>query len=142
MIGWSNGNEMKEYLKEFEKEVLIKLFESTKRNAEPVPLKKRKIHLTEFGSFIESSFKYNQVLAFDYYGLFKVSKKILSIRAEHISIFPSIKIINAPVIHFSSVKKEQIQQLAPHLLKDFNQFKKYLVNLRWKGGYFETAFYC
>jgi len=122
---------MKTYLEQFEKEVLIPLFKKEKRTPEPVPLKKGKIHLTEFGNFIESSFDCDQILAFDYYGLFKISKKIIDLHKQNIKTFPCIKIINSPVIHFSSVKKEQIHELAPHLYNKFDDFKNYLVKLRW-----------
>ncbi len=125
---------MKEYLQKFEKEVLIKIFETNfTRLPEPVPFN-QKITKTKFGFFLDSSFDYNEVLAFDYYGLFKLSKGILKVKSRYSKTFPSIKIINAPVIHFSSIKKEQVQLLAPHLYKGFNDFKNYLVKLRWKGG--------
>lgn len=124
---------MKEYLLQFEKDVLIKLFENVylTRIPEPVPLKKGKIHNTAFGNFIESAFEFQEVFAIDYYGLFKISTEIIKIKLNHIHTFPAIKIINSPVIHFSSVKKEQVQELAPDLYNDFDNFKKHLVHLRW-----------
>lgn len=121
------------YLDAFENEILLKLAINLNRKAEPVPVKKRKIHNTEFGKFIGISFDYNEILAFNYYGLFKVSSKIIQMQSRYKKTFPTIKIINSPTIHFSSIKKEQILQLSPYLYKDFDKFKEYLVKLRWKN---------
>lgn len=115
----------KEYLEEFEKKVLIGIFESVHLKREPVPVRPGKLINSPFGEFIGTSFIYNRAVAFNYYGLFKLSTGLKNI--EFIS-----STIKAPVVHFSAVKIEQVEEYCKPLIVDFVSFKKSLVALRWK----------
>lgn len=123
----------KDYMTRLEQEVMIigwevEMFKS--RPAEVVPLRKRKLHDTDFAKFIESSFKYDSVLVFNYYGLFKLSSGAHEVVENSKVAFPNIRTMKAEVVHFNSIKIEYIKELAPDLLADFPDFKKLLVDLR------------
>lgn len=120
--------EWKEYLIEFETKVLLPMFESGEYEIkiEPVPLRPGKLQSTPFGAFIGKDFNYASFLSFNYYGLFKPSKEIVSMKSGMTKTT-----VKAPVIHFSSVKIEHIERFSKDLIIDFVSFKKFLVSLRW-----------
>lgn len=123
-----------EYLNEFENKVIIEGFKKGvfgKRIEEIVPLRNGKLTNTGFGSFIGRSFKCGVLLSINYYGLFKLSEEIINLSEKAGIIFSEIRSVKSPVIHFNSIKLEQIKLLAPELLQDYDEFKKYVVNLRW-----------
>jgi len=98
--------------------------------SEIVPLRKRKLHDTDFAEFIGPEFKYDMVLVFNFYGLFKLSNGAKAVVENSKGAFPNIRTMKARVIHFNSIKIEHIKELAPELLSDFPDFKKFLVDLR------------
>ena len=121
------------YLVELEQLVMVQGMESgafKKKAEEIVPLRKTKLHFTPFANFVGSQFKYDKVLAFNYYGLFKISTQTASVVEDCRVAFPNVRTIKAKVIHFNSIKMEHIKLLAPDLLPDFPDFKRFLVDLR------------
>lgn len=122
-----------DYLIQLESLVMVKGFEKgifKKKAEEIVPLRKTKLHFTKFATFTGSEFEYDKVLAFNYYGLFKISTGISKVVEEGRAAFPNVRTIKAKVIHFNSIKIEHIKELAPELLNDFPDFKRFLVDLR------------
>jgi hypothetical protein len=97
---------------------------------EIIPLRKKKLHDTELAAFVGPEFNYKSVLAFNYYGLFKLSSGGTEVVENCKLAFPNIRTMKARVIHFNSVKMEHIKELAPELLNDFPDFKRLLVDLR------------
>lgn len=123
-----------EYLNQFESKIIVEGFKKEvfgKRIEEIVPIRSGKLTNTGFGSFIGRSFKCGILLSINYYGLFKLSDEIVNISENAKIIFSEIRSVKSPVIHFNSIKPEQVKLLAPELLKNYDEFKKYVVNLRW-----------
>lgn len=117
----------KAYLVDFELTVLLPVYmDNSSLKAEPVPLRIGKLHKTSFFDFIGSSFESNQILSFNYYGLFKPSTAL-----QRIKPLQGRSTVNAPVIHFSSIKMDHIEKYNKKLLLEFVSFKKFLVALRW-----------
>jgi len=119
----------KEYLNQFERKILLPLYESgdLSLKPEPVPLRAGKLKKSLFADFVGTSFEYPHILSFNYYGLFKPSTTLLQTTPPK-----GMNTIKAPVIHFSSIKIEHIEKHHRELLLDFVSFKKFLVALRWK----------
>lgn len=117
-----------DYLVEFEEKVLLKVYNSSINSikTEPVPIRPGKLLKTPFGEFIGRSFTHKNLIAFNYYGLFKISSGIIQVDRN------GSNTVVAPVIHFSSVKIEHVEQHCKELIVDFVSFKKFLVGLRWK----------
>ena len=126
-------SEWTKYLVALETSVMVRGNEEgvfKKKAEEIVPLRKTKLHFTPFANFIGSEFEFGSVLAFNYYGLFKISTGTSKVVAECRVAFPNVRTIKAKVIHFNSIKMEHIKELAPDLLPDFPDFKRFLVDLR------------
>ena len=122
------------YLNQFENKVIIEGFKKGifgKRIEEIVPLRNGKLTSTTFGNYIGRSFVYKALLSINYYGLFKLSTEIINAAKNAETIFSEIRSIKSPVIHFNSVKIEQVKELAPELVQEYSDFKKYIVDLRW-----------
>lgn len=117
------------YLELFERDVLITGLEKGRFGKTiKVATKECKLNNTEFGKFIGCILSYNEPMAIDYYGLVKKSSGMLEIIEGYRGI--EIKTILLPVVHFASVKNEDINALAPSLLQGFSSFKEYLIHLR------------
>ena len=87
---------------------------------------------SEFGHFIGHTFDNDSILAFNYYGLFKVSTGIISSHEKNSRRFPGIKCIRSPVINFASIIPSDMAKIDRNLFEGFTDFKKYIVQLRWK----------
>ena len=129
---------MKIYFKEFEKRVMLPLFlEDSRPVYQPVmnvPIRPGKLHPTEFGRFIGDTFVFDGILAFNYYGLFKVSDKIKQTYLDNLKIFPGIRVIQSPVVNFASILPADVQYICPDLYEGFREFKEYIVKLRWNNN--------
>ena len=127
--------ELKEYINKLEEKVIVAGFNNNvfgKRKKEIVPLRSGKLASTTFADFVGGSFNHNSLLAINYYGLYKLSNNIIDTVNKAENIFSEIRSIKSPVIHFNSIKMEQVFLLAPELGEEFLDFKKHLVRLRWK----------
>lgn len=125
----------KKYMTDFEKEVICRGFMDNvfgKRCEEIVPLRFGKMSETQFGSFMGKTFVFNKVLAINYYGYFKLSSQIIVIKNQASKIFGELRSIKSPVVHFNSIRIEDVKSFAPQLFDDFLEFKKYIVGLRWE----------
>lgn len=124
----------RQYLNAFEQQVLIYGFQEQVlawNKLDPVPVRPGKLNPTKFGRFIGNTFECDQLLAFDYYGMVKLSTGITKVVEEHRDLFPGVKLIKAPLITFASIMKEQVLYLSPDLVQGFDAFKDHLVQLRW-----------
>jgi len=134
----------KNYMRRFEREVIYTGFmmgrfckhkngfiAGRKPIEEIVPLRYGKLSKSEFGEFIGKIFDAPVLLAINYYGLFKLSTEIIKAAESVKHIFGEIRSIKSPVVHFNSIKIEDVKELAPELFPDYPEFKKYIVGLRW-----------
>lgn len=129
-----NSDYFAEYLLRFEKEVMLEgysngLFKGTSEKI--LSLRPGKLdNTTEMVGFLGKKFESEKVIAFNFYGFIKFSSGLLNVVEENKKIFPNIKTIKSPVVHFQSIKIEHIQQLSKDLLIDFPEFKRFVVKLR------------
>lgn len=122
------------YLQEFEQKVICKGFiigHFNKRKEEIVPLRNSKLSKTEFGEFIGKTFNCNERLAINYYGLFKLSTEIIKAADSVKHIFGDVRSIMSPVIHFNSIRIEDVKKIAPDLFSYYPDFKKHIIDMRW-----------
>jgi len=118
------------YLDLFEKNIVMAGIENKLIEAKDVmvPVKDGRLDITPFGKFLSNWFDYNSVVVIDYYGLLKKSKGFLDKCASYDDV--EIRRLRSPIVHFASIKIEDIVNLDPDLAVDFVGFKKYLVALR------------
>jgi hypothetical protein len=123
--------EMLIYRNQFEKKVMIPLFESRSFSKKiPISVRPQKLFLSGFGRLIGHSFDYDQILVFNYYGLNKFSTGFLDEVKKAKENGVEIKSIKSVVIYFSSIKLADISRFSPDLTNGFSEFKNSLVELR------------
>jgi len=122
-----------EYLKDFESKIVVGGFTSGIFSAKEhvVPLRPGKLSNSEFGQFVGEVFEADDIFAINYYGLYKLSEKIITVSNDAMNIFGTIRSIKCPVVYFNSIKFETVKKLSPELYENFAEFKKYVVDLRW-----------
>lgn len=129
-----DGKKATDYLQEFERRVVIDGFRREligKTGEEVVPLRAGRLAKEALGQFVGKSFHCDSVLAINYYGLYKLSSGIYAAVESVRMLFPDLRSIKSPVVHFNSLKAENVIALAPDLAPDYERFKKYIVQLRW-----------
>ena len=126
------------YMGEFERRILI---EGWRRGFwgvwDSVTVRPGRLARQDIGRFLGTRFTSDHILAIDYYGLTKKSTRFMSMAADlgtH-----SFKTINAPVIHFASVKLEHILELAPDLVPKFAEFKESIKFVRFGSSVVTTT---
>ena len=129
-------DKMKAYLNDFEKKVMLKMVDlpfgvNAVKSKVQVPVQGGKLINSEFGAFVGNSFEFDGLLAFNYYGLYKLSDGIKNIYEKSTGTFPGIKVITATVVNFASILPANVQQIDSDLYQGFAEFKKYMVKLRW-----------
>lgn len=120
---------MKDYLEQFEKEVIIPLFDKDNfSRLHTCSLRSGKLSKTKFGIFVGNSFECDKLCAIDYYGHIKKSSAMLETKGA----YPGRQVysLKTYVIYFASIKMEYIAECSPDLLKDFPTFKNFLLKLR------------
>ena len=118
------------YLELFEKNIIIGGIEKGLINFKKVmvPVKNGRLDETPFGNFLKNHFDYQPVLVIDYYGLLKKSKGFLNKCCSYEEV--EIRRLKSDIIHFASIKIEDIANLDKSLASEFPAFKNYLVALR------------
>jgi len=112
-----------EYLKLFENNIIIKGVENKilKPNKAMIPVKNGKLDSSEFGRFLGNKFEYNKPLAIDYYGLLKKSTGFDEACCKYCEV--EIIRMKTDIIHFASIKIEDMSELDKDLIVDFPAFK-------------------
>ena len=124
-----DNSDFKNYLEMFEKQVVVKGIECGLLGKNMmVPIRNGRLATTEFGKMLGSTFLYDDPAAIDYYGFIKKSSGMVSKYAE--SSIMQVSAVRAPIVHFASIKVENVSDLSSELVKDFPEFKKVLVALR------------
>ncbi len=119
------------YLGLFEKNIIIAGVEKglVPSNEVMVPVKDGKLDGTPFGKFLGNRFEHEEVLVIDYYGLIKKSAGFID-KYNSFADEVEVRRLKAHIVHFASIKIEDIVNLDKDLAIDFPGFKKYLVALR------------
>ena len=124
------------YLKEFETRVVIEGAVSGMIGAsERVSLRsKTKLFLSDFGKTFGSDLDTDEIVVFDLYGLLKKSRGFHALKniidSGSFDRSGQVRSIFAPVIHFASIRYEEILHLAPDLIMEFSSIKRALLDLR------------
>jgi len=118
------------YLGLFEKNIVVAGIENKLIATKEVmvPVKNGRLDVTPFGKFLDNWFDYEGVLVIDFYGLLKKSKGFLDKCASYEDV--EIRRLLSPIVHFASIKIEDVVNLDSSLAIDFVGFKSYLVALR------------
>lgn len=120
----------KAYLEAFEQKVVI-LGQDELGSSERVSVMPQKFPVPAFVEQIGSHIMSADMLVFDIYGFKKKSLGFTHAAHEAQTVsHMQVRFIRCPVIHFASIKFETIRRLAPELVMDFPDFKKYLLDLR------------
>ncbi len=123
-------NEMFEYLKKFERKIVIPGYErGLFGKIQSVATRRGKLDKSNFSNVVRTNFKYGKPFAIDYYGLIKKSSGFLDISS--LKRIPLKTSIDAPLVHFASIKIEHISRIDREMLIDFPRFKEAIVNARF-----------
>jgi len=115
-----------EYLKEFEVKVIIQgILLGHFGKIEKISTKQTRLAL--FEKYLGSEIYTEVVMAVDYYGYYKKSSSLIDISRD---LGSQHKMLDAIIIHFASVRMDQIAKLAAHLIEGFPHFKNELLYLR------------
>lgn len=120
-----------DYMEQFEQKVMIPCAENElfKRKI-MVSTRTPKLRDTAFGQFIGPAFKYDGILAFNYYGLTKVSTGFQKRVQQVVNDGMDVKAVETLVVYFAAIKMKNITDFAPDLVLHFTEYKEYLVALR------------
>jgi len=117
----------KEYMRGLEVGFLVR-FSHVLGKVEFVPVREGRLANTYFGKRVGKKFQSDKVVAIDYYGLYKKStgllEEIASMRGKQ------VRMIEATVVHFASIRIESVLALAPAQVAGFVEFKNMLLEMR------------
>jgi hypothetical protein len=124
----------KEAIERIEKKIIIKGIESLVfTSVGYVNARQGKLAKTKFGKAVGNIIHTNIPFAIDYYGHFKKSSCLLAQIEEDktkIKNDAQLKAITCIVIHFASIKIEDVAVINPNLLQDFISIKKEILKKR------------
>jgi len=98
----------------------------------PVPAHFGKLHKRKICKVMGLEIDTEVIMAIDYYGYMKKSRGFNSQVKEVMDNFKGsqVKLLDAKVVHFNSVRLEVLAKLAPELVTDFGDFKKAVLDAR------------
>lgn len=99
-----------------------------------VPLREGKLDSTPFGDYVGKTFDCDRLLAINFYGHFKLSSEIMKAVDSVKEIFFGVRSIKANIVHFNSIKTEDVRDIAGDdkaLFLDYVELKKNLLDLRF-----------
>ena len=132
-----DSKQLKAYLKLFESEVLIpgiKIGNFSRK--ELIPVRRGRLSNTRYGRTVGILFESEIPFVIDYYGHLKRSSGFQSavsqIRKNGSTEGRQIKRIESLIVHFASIKLDQINRLTknPEILINYSTFKDSLLKLR------------
>jgi hypothetical protein len=116
------------YLQRFEMDVICQGFLSgVFGKKEMVTTRNGKLVRTDFGKLVGSNFEFSHPLAIDYYGHTKKSTGFYAMLAE---IETQVRMIECDVVHFASIKIEDVVEVGSELVARFPIFKKQMLKRR------------
>lgn len=123
--------EFKTYQERFERELCSLL--SVEAATERVFFGQQQLELTVFGWLLgeRSTARTEDLFAVNYYGLYRKSEGFCVLRDLLRRDKPGqVRFIECPVVHFASIKIEQIAEIVPGLVSQFPVFKQKLLMFR------------
>ncbi len=118
----------KDYLTEFEEKVIVQGVEKNiLGRPEMVAVRNGKLSKTPYGRLVGGVISTDVLMAIDYYGL---TKKSLGFSAIVRDIDGQVRILESQVVHFASIRIENVAELATELVAEFPAFKHKLLKER------------
>ena len=120
------------YIEDFEQMIAKGVKDQTFNKTEIVSIRGSKLGKTKFGILLGFTIDSNTEFAIDYYGYFKRSRgfnsKITVLKKEIKA--KQLKAVATIVIHFASIRIEQIAKLDASLVGGFPAFKNFILEKR------------
>jgi len=121
--------DFRKYLGRFEEEVMLSgVRKGVLGQLELVAVRDGRLTASSFGKIIGTTVGTDLVLALDYYGLIKKSAgfkaKIKKMKGKQ------VRLASAHVVHFASIKVEDVLDLSSALVGDFPKFKQEVLKAR------------
>ncbi len=121
------------YLREFEDAVVCQgVLHGLLGKKELACTRAGKLTKTFFGTMMGNVLASDDFLAVDYYGLLKKSSGFID-ALNNRDGGAQVRMVEATVVHFPSIKIEHIAALAPNLVQSFPAFKQEVLRLRGFG---------
>jgi len=118
----------KEYLTEFEQKVIVQgVVNTILGRPEMVAVRNGKLSKTPYGRLVGGEIPTDVLMSIDYYGLTKRSTGFGAIVRD---IDGQVRILESQVVHFASIRIENVAELAPELVAEFPAFKQKLLRER------------
>lgn len=121
------------YRDRFERDIIERGLELGVFNTRgPVSVHRSRMAYTALAKKLGPSIKTYKIFAIDYYGYIKKSVGFIDSLHVQIGVLSGkqIKSIRVPIIHFASIKMEDIAEINQDMLKEFPKFKKTILKLR------------
>lgn len=130
-----NDQNFKEVLSKFESDVIIRGVQRGKIGREEmVPVRNGKLSKQKFGKMVGVEIDCSLSLAVDYYGHLKKSRGFFSDVQEATPKGTQARMMKSTVVHFASIKVEDVVELAPDLVPVFPVLKQELLKKRGFRG--------
>lgn len=121
------GMKFSQYMTLFEERVLIRM----RGKQELVPARPGRLARSGFGRKVGCFFESDRPVVINYYGHFKKSVSFVEVEGQVRDQYGGqIRMISGEVVHFASVRIEDVARLAPDLVKWFPHFKTKVLKLR------------
>lgn len=97
-----------------------------------VSVNRSKMAYTAFAKRLGAAIKTYKIFAVDYYGYIKKSTGFIDSLHMQIGILrgKQIKSMRVPLVHFASIKMEDVAKINSNMLKEFPKFKQTILTLR------------
>lgn len=120
------------YRDEFEKALVRGVITEVLGSLKPVPILPGKLSRKRIGKTMGSRIETDEVVVIDYYGYMKKSRGfgtfVKEVQLDQKG--KQVKMINAPIVHFNSIRLEVIAKISPELVQKFGDFKKAVLDAR------------
>lgn len=121
-----------QYKLEFETAVALGVKLQLLGSVKPVPVPAGKLQKRTIGQVLGVEIATQEVLAIDYYGYTKKSSGFWGLVRDVMEDQKGkqIKMVEAPLVHFNSIKLEVLAKIAPEVVPRFGDFKKAVLDAR------------
>jgi hypothetical protein len=119
------------YMKTFERAVVQGVRDGLLGTLRPVPVTPGRLSRKRIGKALGRDIDSELPVVIDYYGFMKKSKGFhLSAKEVTEETGKQVKTIEAPVVHFNSLRLEVLGKINPDLIQQFGDFKKAILDAR------------
>jgi hypothetical protein len=121
-----------QYREDFEKAVVLGVRQGLLGKKKAVPVSAGKLAKRKIGAILGDQVRSEEIIVLDYYGYMKKSQGFQAMVREVIASLKGkqLKMVEAPVVHFNSIRLEILAKIAPDLVTKFAEFKKAVLDAR------------